>query len=88
MFRQHTVTPIADTSNDLYTACPIRGFRVQSVIGVICTTSVPVQAVEALFEVPTNTMPLFAVWMAHDCLVWGSCDIVWEREPVVATGTG
>jgi hypothetical protein len=41
--------------------------------------------VEALFEMPANTMPLFTVWMAHDCFVWGSYDIVWEREPVVAT---
>jgi hypothetical protein len=41
--------------------------------------------VEAFFEVPTNTMPLFAVWMAYDCFVWGGGDIVGERKPVVTT---
>lgn len=82
---QHAVAPIADTPNDLYAACPIRRPGVKCIIKVIFATSVPVQAVEALLEMPTNTMPMFTVWMAHDCFVWGSCDIVWEREPVVAT---
>jgi hypothetical protein len=66
VFRQHAVAPIADTPNDLYAACPIRWLRVKCIIGIIFATSVPVQAVESLLEMPTNTMPLFTVWMERD----------------------
>lgn len=78
------MAPIADTPNDLHRARSMRGPRVKLVIGLRSAFTPPVQAVEALLEVPTDAMPFLTVWVAYDRLL-GSCfNIMREREPVVA----
>ena len=57
MFRQNTMAPVADTSNDLYTARSIRGSRVKLVIGLICTFSTHVSTMETLPKPATDVMP-------------------------------
>jgi hypothetical protein len=83
VLRQHAVTPIADTPNNLRTARSMRCRRV--VIGIRITFSVPLLIIEMLLEVATDMLPVLTLRMANDRLVWGSGDIVWKREPIIAT---
>ena len=78
------MAPIADTPNDLDTAGSMRGSRVKSVVGLVSAFTPPVQAVEALLEVPTNAMIFLTVGVADDRLI-GSCfNIMRECKPVIA----
>jgi hypothetical protein len=62
----------------------MRRARVKSVIRLMRAFTPPVQAVEALPEVPTDAMPFLTVWVAYDRLL-GSCfNIMRECKPVVA----
>jgi len=40
---------------------------------------------EALLEVATDLLPILAMRVAYDRLVWGNDDIVRKREPVIVT---
>jgi hypothetical protein len=85
MFRQNAMAPVADTPNNLNTARSIRGPRVKLVTRLIRMSSVPVRAMETLPKVATNMMPHHTVWVACDCLVWSSFNIMREGKPFVAT---
>jgi hypothetical protein len=43
------------------------------------------RTIETLLEGATDMLPVLALRMAYDRLIWGCGDIVWKREPVIAT---
>ena len=78
------MAPIADTPNYLDPARSMRGSRVKSVVRLVSVVTPPVQAVEALLELPTNAMIFLTVWVSDDRLI-GSCfNIMRECKPIVA----
>lgn len=85
MFCQNTVAPIADTPNNLYAACSMRGPRVKLVASFINAFTPPMKAMVALLEAATDAIPFFTVRVAYDRLVGSYFNIVREREPTVAT---
>ena len=76
------MAPIADASNDLHTARPMRGTRVVSIVRIIVSVF---RAVETLLELAADLLPMLAVRMAHNRLVWSNGDIVGKSEPLVMT---
>ena len=40
---------------------------------------------ETLLEVTTDLLPMLAVRVAHNRLVWGNGDVVWKSKPLVMT---
>ena len=86
VLRQDTMTPVADAADSLHTTCPMRRSGVCHRVLLFLGEPLGRNTVEPLLKLPSHPVPLLAVRVADDRLVRESIDVMWKREPVVASG--
>ena len=77
------MTPIRDTPDNLHTARAVGRTRISDRILLLLWVRCHIRAIEPLLEVSSYLLPMFAMRVPNDRLIWCNFDVVRKGKPVV-----